>query len=679
MVYSDDSRVDQSGLRGATPTLATRMTLGRFAMTRDQTASSLALMEARLVRAQAIAKIGSWEIDIGTRRLWGSIEAFRIYGLELVPDNALSLAAVQAVSLPQYRSMLDQALNDLIYCGKAYDVEFEICRQNDGAIRHIHSLAELVCDAACRPLFVSGTLHDDTEIVAKDRAMLTALRASEEKARLAFDQAADAIFLGNAAGDFLSVNERAIELTGYLRDELLRGNMRMLFSTLTHQRMPLEYERVHRGDTVIKERMMCRKDGSQVPVEMHTKKLSDGTLQSIMRDLSDRRRLEEQLQLRQRMDSIGSLAGGIAHDFNNILAGIMGYTCLLAESPEKLGAEHTEYVANILHATQRAADLVHSLKSLAYPQPAEADSFDLFEVVTEVVQVLRATTDRVIRKESLVKPHSCLVRGNASNLYHALMNLGVNAVQAIERKGATAEDHVRFGAELCDIGLEHPLGLPAGRYVRITVSDTGVGMSDDVRNHAFEPLFSTGSKGDRKGQGLGLAMVYNIVVRQHGGAVNIETGGGRGCRFQLYLPSADELPLAAPSVAPTAPQGHERILVVEDEPQVARLTRTILERLGYEVLVAADGREAIELFEREQQEIHLVLLDRSLPGLRGDQVFEHLVALRPDLPVVVSSGDAALAHESFPGAFRILQKPYAPALLGSVIREALDERARRAR
>jgi CheY-like chemotaxis protein len=247
-------------------------------------------------------------------------------------------------------------------------------------------------------------------------------------------------------------------------------------------------------------------------------------------------------------------------------------------------------------------------------------------------------------------------------------------VQAIEQKGATGDDQVAFDAELCELGADHALGLPAGRYVHITIGDTGIGMSDEVRSHAFEPLFSTKTKGDRKGQGLGLAMVYNIVVRQHGGAVDIESSLGRGCRFHLYLPSADELPQPTPSVAPATPQGHERILVVEDDPQVARLTRTILERLGYEVLVAADGREAIELFEREQQEIHLVLLDRSLPGLRGEQVFEHLVALRPDLLVVVSSGDAAVAPESFPGAYRILQKPYAPAVLGAVVRDALDQR-----
>lgn len=653
------------------------MTDGRYAMTSDQTpdpstASAVALMQARLIRAQAIAKIGSWEIELATRTMWASAEAFRIYGLEVTPNHEMPLGAAQAVPLVQYRAMLDDALRDLIGGKRPYDVEFEICRQNDGAIRHIHSLAELIRDAEGKPLFVSGTLHDDTEIVEKDRAMIAALRASEEKARMAFDQAADAIFLGNASGDFIAVNDRAIELTGYSREELLRGNVSMLFSSIVQQRNPLEYERVQRGELVIHERMLSRKDGSQVPIEMHTKQLSDGTLQSIVRDLSDRRRLEEQLQLRQRMDSIGSLASGMAHDFNNILAGIMGYTCLLAESGDKPSPEHPEYVANILHATQRAADLVHSLRSLVHPQPVDADSFDLFDVANEVVQVLRATTDRIIRKDLLVKPQCCMVRGNASNLYHALMNLGVNAVQAIEQKGATDQDFVTLDAELFDHALGHPLGLPAGRYVHIVVCDSGVGMSEEVRSHAFEPLFSTKSKDERKGLGLGLAMVYNIVVRQHGGAVDIESTVGRGSRIHLYLPCADELPRPVPSIAPSVPRGSERVLVVEDEPQVARLTRTVLERLGYQVVVAADGREAIDLFEREQQEIHLVLLDRSLPGLRGDQVFAHLKALRPDLRVVVSSGDAAYASESFPGACCILQKPYAPAVLGAAVRDALD-------
>jgi two-component system, cell cycle sensor histidine kinase and response regulator CckA len=647
-------------------------------MTSDPCSASVTCLsvterETRLVRAQAIARIGSWELNLATRRMWASTEAFRIYGLELTPDNEMPLELVQTVPLVEYRTLLDHALAELLAGTKPYDIDFEICRHNDGAIRHIHSLAELVRNTAGKPVFISGTLHDNTELVARDRALLTALRTSEERARLTFEQAADAIFLGNPAGDFIGVNERAVELSGYSREELLLGNISMLFDGHTQETVPLQYERIRSGELVIRERELRRKDGSCAFVEMHTKRLSDGTLQSIMRDLTERRHLEQQLQLRQRMDSIGTLTSGIAHDFNNILAGIMGYTQLLAETPESLDQDQLECVSNILQATKRATDLVRSLRSLTRPQPSAAGSSDLFDVATEVVKVLQATTDRVIRKELRLKPKRCVVRGNGSDLYHALMNLGVNAVQAIEQKGATAEDLVLFDAQPCELGPNSLFGLPTGHYAHVTVSDTGTGMPPEVRERAFEPLYSTKSYGERKGQGLGLAMVYNIVVHQHGGAVDIETSVNKGCRFHLYLPCAEEVSPNEPHPQPASLRGSERILVVEDEPLVAQLARKLLERNGYSVLHASDGREALELFERQHQSIHLVLLDRSLPGMRGDQLFQRMRDLCPDIAVVVSSGDASLCADSFPGAFRVLQKPYAPMLLVSAVRAALDE------
>jgi PAS domain S-box-containing protein len=227
---------------------------------------------------------------------------------------------------------------------------------------------------------------------------LNSLRASEERARAAFEQDADAIFLGNSEGQCIAVNESSLELTGYSREEFLNQHIGMLFSADVHRQQPLRFDRVESGERVINERLLTRKDGTQIPVEMHTKKPSDGTLQSIMRDLTYRKRLEEQLQLRQRMDSVGTLTSGIAHDFNNILAGIMGYASLLAERSANLGPQQLEYLANISQATQRGADLVNSLKSLSHPAPSTGNQFDLFDVSSEVMRVLSVTTDRVIQK-----------------------------------------------------------------------------------------------------------------------------------------------------------------------------------------------------------------------------------------------------------------------------------------
>ena len=202
---------------------------------------------SRLLRAQALARIGSWEINLRSKQMWGSLEAFRIYGLQVSADQLLPLSVAQTIALPMHRPVLDRALRELISTDAPYNVDFEICRQNDGAIRTIHSMAQVVRDSANNPVLVSGTIHDVTERVAAERAMLAALRASEERARTAFEQAADAIFLGNQRGDFVAVNAQAQTLTGYSREELLQGNMRMLFSEAMRSAAPLRYDLVLEG------------------------------------------------------------------------------------------------------------------------------------------------------------------------------------------------------------------------------------------------------------------------------------------------------------------------------------------------------------------------------------------------------------------------------------------------
>jgi two-component system cell cycle sensor histidine kinase/response regulator CckA len=605
--------------------------------------------------------------------MWGSDEAFRIYGLAPTPDRLLPLAVVQGIPLPEHRKALDDALAGLLSGASAYDLLFRIRRHDDGAIREVHSFAELVRDEAGKPLLVSGTIQDITEQEERARSMLEALRASEERARIAFEQAADAIFLGNATGDFVGVNARASTLTGYSREELLQMNMRNLFAPEVHRMNPLRYQRVLAGETVVNERTLTRKDGKRVPVEMRTTALSDGTLQAIIRDVSERRRLEDQLQLRQRMDSIGTLASGIAHDFNNVLAGIMGYADVLRIDAEGLRPVQRESVDAILQSCQRAADLVAGLLNLSRPGQVEPDGFDLHEVAAEVILVLRETTDRLVAKELQIPEGRFAVRGSASALYHALMNLGVNAIQAIEQKGAVPGDRLHFEAEEYVATAGDRLGLEPGRYVHLVVRDTGTGMSEEVRRRAFDPLFSTKEKGDRKGQGLGLAMVYNVVVRQHSGAIEVESVEGKGAAFHLYLPAGDRGPRGLAAEATTPASGTETVLVVDDEPLIAKLTRRILERVGYTVLTAADGAEAVDLFTRRGGDIAIVVLDRTLPKLRGEAVLARMRELRPEVKVIVSSGDASAGVAQFPGASAVLCKPYTPTRLCEVIRQVLDQ------
>jgi len=633
--------------------------------------------EARLRRAQRVARVGSWELDLATNTMWGSDEAFRVYGLVKTEDNQLPFALVREIPLPEYRGLLDQALRELASEGTPYEIRFRIRRPADGAIRHIHSFGEVTRDPAGKPLQLTGTIQDVTEQVEAAQAIENALRANEERARLILEQAADAIFLGDPLGNLIGVNETACALTGYARNELLGQNIRLLFSLAALTDRPLRYDLVSGGENVINERLLTRKDGSTIPVEMRSKRLSDGTLQAIVRDIGERRRLEEQLQLRQRMDSIGTLAGGIAHDFNNILAAIMGYADILRISKPGLTTDQRENLAQILAASRRATDLVRGLQSLSRPSPAQVGGFDLHRVASEVIHILKETTDRLIVKDLQIPPEKFLVEGDASALYHVLMNLGINAVQAIEEKGSPQGGRLTLAAEHYQASAGERRPLRPGAYVRLSVSDTGMGMTDEVRRRAFDPLFTTKEKGERKGQGLGLAMVYNIVVRQHAGHIEVESVRGTGSTFHLYLPagSADQTAEAGPAVE--ARGGNETILVVEDESQLLALTRKALEGRGYRVLAAKDGQEALEVFRGHAQAINLVILDRTLPRLSGEQVLRQMQTLRADVKVLISSGDASIELSVFPGALALLRKPYEPSHLCARIRELLDADAER--
>jgi PAS domain S-box-containing protein len=623
--------------------------------------------EARLLRAQSVAKLGSWELDLKTGVVWGSDEAFRIYGLRTTPEHTLPYDIVKEIPLPDDRPRLDAALNELLERGTPYEIRFQIRRVSDGAIRHIHSFAEATCDADGRPTLITGTVQDVTEHEEANRALQDALRANEERARLILEQAADAIFIATPDSGFSRVNEQACELTGYRRAELVGAEFDLLFTPDVLSAEPLCWDLLDKGETVIRERVLTRKDGSSVVVEMRSKRLSDGTYQSIVRDVSERKRLEEQLHLRQRMDSLGTLAGGIAHDFNNILAAIVGYADAfrLARYDNTESRERT--VSGILQACRRASDLVRGLQMLTRPAPRETENFDLHAVATEVFRVLDETTNRIISKDMLIPPDRFHGLGDSSAIYHAL-----NAIQAIEEKGPAEGDRIALEAFDENSLPGDPRALNPGRYIHVVLRDTGVGMSPEVQNRAFDLLFTTKEKGERKGQGLGLSVVYNIVVRQHNGLIAIDSDEGEGCAFHLYLPrgarSVDRTSIREHQVR----GGDETILVIEDEHQLAALTREVLEDLGYTVLTAADGQEGIDLFAEHVDAVDLVLLDRTLPRLAGDQVLQQMLALQPDVKVIVSSGDTAVDLGALPGARMILHKPYSLTVLFEAIRDVIE-------
>ena len=639
--------------------------------------------EARLARAQAVAHVGSWELDVVRGTMWASDEAFRIYGFPRTPDNVVPLEVAQKIPLAAHRPRLDRALADLLADDTPYDLGFAIERPDDGARRRVRSRAEVQRDGEGRPLMVVGTVQDVTaewqtrrelrDALARSEAALEALSASEERTRMVFEHAADAILLGAPDGSVTGLNERVEELSGYTRAELLGRRIDVLFSGAERERVPLRYDLVDRGEVVVRERDLTRKDGRIVPVEMRSARLPDGTYQAILRDLTERRRLEEQLTLRQRMDSLGTLTSGIAHDFNNILAAILGYAGVLDLDADALTPDQRESVGNILQAAGRATDLIRRLQAINHAEPATDSVFELGPVAADAFEVLGETTDPLITKELALSASPTYLAGSASDLYNALLNLGINAVQAIEERGARAGDRVRLEERPYAAGPSDPLGLAPGDYVHLAFSDTGPGMDEDVRRHAFDPLFTTKAHGARRGQGLGLTMVYGTVVDRQGGHIDIASRPGAGATFHLYLPRAqrEATPPPALDVTPLAP-GRETILLVEDEEPIRRLMMRILGGLGYEVLAAEDGRSGIATFVEVADRVALVVLDCAMPRMSGAEVYRELQRLRPGTRVLVSSGNLLEHADEFPGARGTIAKPFHPSELAAAVRAALD-------
>jgi two-component system, cell cycle sensor histidine kinase and response regulator CckA len=384
----------------------------------------------------------------------------------------------------------------------------------------------------------------------------------------------------------------------------------------------------------------------------------------------ERRELEEQLRQAQKMEAIGRLAGGVAHDFNNLLSIIIGY-CEILEHHLPTGSPERADLDEIHKAADGAAALTRQLLAFSRRQVLELRQLDLNAVVGKVQRLLqRVVGDDV---EVVVKPGDSLpsIRADAGQLEQVLMNLAVNARDAMPDGGSIV---LETGTTDLDPGTAraHP-GARPGRFVTLSFRDSGSGMDDDTQAHIFEPFFTTKEIG--KGTGLGLSTVYGIV-QQSEGFLWAESQLGRGTTFRIFLPPAaeDEVVEPGPQAMPQASLGgHETILVVEDSPQLRELLHDVLELRGYRVFDAPNGAVALEAAARHDGPIHLLLTDVIMPGMNGRQLADALLAVRPDLKVLFTSGYPAdaIARHGVGAGIAYLQKPFSPEALARKVREVL--------
>ncbi len=528
-------------------------------------------------------------------------------------------------------------------------------------------LKELADDLA----FGLGALR--TRIAHREASL--ALQASETKYRKLVETAHDAILLADAeTGVILDANRAAEKLL----DRPLQEIVGMHQSDL-HPPGDAEYYRnlfqqhVAEGQVLSRDIHVIDRRGNLVPVQVSANTFFLGgrkVIQGIFRNVSEIRAAEERARHLQKMEAIATLAGGIAHDFNNILSPIIGYAemaLLQAPVDSPLRAD----IERILDGAARARELVRQILNISRSHPQESRPTLIQPVVREAVRFLRSTIPSSIDLSAQIDPDCRPVCCDATQVHQVVMNLCTNAYQAMRDTGGLLEIRLQPDRLRADDSLSGE--LPAGEYVRLTVRDTGPGMSQEVLARIFEPYFTTRAKGE--GTGLGLAVVHGII-KQLGGHVGVESAIGRGTTFTVHLPVATDCgETTAAEGERAAPRGRgEEILLVDDDSLVAETTARMLESLGYRVTVLSDPAEAWELFAANPDRFDLVLTDQTMPHMAGSQLAGRMLALRPDLPVLLCSGyspQVSAEEVQQMGIRAFLMKPLDRAGLATAIATAL--------
>ena len=517
---------------------------------------------------------------------------------------------------------------------------------------------------------------------------LALLRQSEERFRTMYESAPTAMLMLGTDGNVFAVNRSAELLLGYEEGELLGGETNVLRHPDDEAELASLFAEIVSGerDVFRREARYVRKDGQTVVVQLAVALARDADgkpdyVIAMAEDVTEQKQLEERLRQSQKLEAIGRLAGGVAHDFNNMLTAIGGYTALALEHAEPGSALHGD-LDEVRKATDRAALLTRQLLAFSRKQVLVPELLNLNGVVLEIETMLKPLIGEDVVLTTELDPALGPIEADPGQLQQVLMNLVVNARDAMPGGGS-----VTISTANAEVG-ENDDAIDPGRYVTLTVRDTGEGIDEQTLLQIFEPFFTTKEAG--KGSGLGLASVYGIV-KQSGGYVAVESEVGVGSAFTIYLLRADgvvqpvaeqalppvvealEAPVPAPAPAPAAASAAARVLVVEDEEVIRGLVDQVLRAEGYDVLLAADGDEAIELAARTR--VDVLLTDLTMPGIGGRALAGRLRERAPELKVMFMSGfaeDGDLSASALPPRTAFLEKPFTFTMLTQRMHELID-------
>ncbi|MDJ0623084.1 MAG: ABC transporter substrate binding protein [Desulfocapsaceae bacterium] len=505
--------------------------------------------------------------------------------------------------------------------------------------------------------------------IARRKSAERSLRQSEKRFRQLADATWEALIIHDN-GVLLEANEMFEHLSGYKLEEIQGTQVVPLF-------FPEEYQKQVRrrfatSDPNMYEAIARDRSGRVFPIEVRVRYMEYEGRQvrvAALRDLTERQQMEEQLTQSRKLEAMGTLAGGIAHDFNNILSAIIGYAEILLLT-KKNDADTSEKLQQILNAGNRAKHLVQQILTFARKTEEQLETVQLSEVVREVVELIRASFPSSVKIKELVSTDGCVL-GDLTKMHQLVMNLCTNAGKAMPDGGLLEVSLVEAVLEDDDVAA-HP-GLSPGRFLRLTVSDTGGGIAPDHISKIFDPFFTTDE--NQKGTGLGLAVVHGIV-KECGGIIEVESEEGDGTSFIIHLPQADCLQSDTDAPAQTLPSGHETIMIIDDEEDLIQIGVEALSSLGYHVQGFASSRKAVKCFVADPERFDLVITDLTMPEISGEAVARKLLALRNDLPIIICSGYSETFHEDDAkrlGVKRYLVKPVAAKDMAMQVREVLDE------
>jgi len=575
---------------------------------------------------------------------------------------------------------LYRAFNQVYRTGeptKGFD--WEVIRK-DGAKRYVETSVSSIKNSSGQPIGFRGIVRDITE----RKQIEETLRVSESRYRSLFDGVPIGLYRTTAAGEIIDANPALIEMLGYLDwESLSKVNAADIYIDPEERKkwQPLmEQEGIVRNF----QKQLQHRDGTVIWVEENARAICDAEgrvlfYEGSFQDITERKRaeeemaaLQEQLRQSQKMESIGRLAGGIAHDFNNLLTIIKGYSQLsLIELKE--GNPLKENIEEVKKATDRAADLIRQLLAFSRRQVMEMRVLDLNILLQNLDKMLRRVIGEDIELVTLLAEDLGRVKTDPGQIEQVILNLAVNARDAMPSGGKLTIETANV--ELDETYARRHVAVTPGRYVMLAVSDTGVGMTPEVRDRVFEPFFTTKEKG--KGTGLGLSTVYGIV-KQSEGNIWIYSEPGHGTTFKIYLPQAEE-PLEEVKekvVGEELPRGSETVLVVEDEEEVRKVAARILRGQGYKVLEASNGADTLMICKEQKEPIHLILTDVVMPKMSGCELAKCISSIRPEIKVLYMSGytDNTITHNGIlEEGMKYIQKPFTMGALAGKVREVLDK------